>query len=510
MDHRHSASPGGADQKGVGVISTTQRRKALAVVAAVGVAVGGAALAPGVGQASSHREAPAIADDRRLDNTDVYAFVSPDDHAKVTLIATFNPFEEPDGGPNFYRFQAGSNYDINIDNNGDAVADQVYTWVFTDHVRNPGTFLYNTGPVTSLPDKDLNFFQTYDLTVRHRGGHSRLLVDDGQVAPSYVGPASMPNGYQPLRQDAISRIKGKSGFSYAGQADDPFFAELRVFDLLYGADVVEDGSPILTSVNFAEDGNDTLAGYNVQALALELPKNDFALKGNPGRNPVIGIWSDTERPQVQVFSPTNGKGGDRSSGRQVQVSRLGHPLVNEVVIPLKDKDRFNSTTPSMDGQFLPYVQDPEVPKLFDLVYGIPAPKTPRTDLVEVFLTGVCAVPGCPKTVGDANLNSQLLNKDVNPKAFRPGEMLRLNMMVKPSAKPDRLGVLANDLAGFPNGRRLADDVVDIELQVLEGELLGRPNVLGDAVHANDKSFTRDFPFVGIPHSGAVNMRDSDK
>jgi hypothetical protein len=489
---------------------SVQTGKAVTVAAAAAALMGGALLAPGVGSASSHREAPMIADDPRHDNTDVYAFVSPDEPDKVTLIANWFPFEEPDGGPTFYRFQAGSNYDINIDNNGDAVADLVYTWVFTDHLRNPDTFLYNTGAVTTLPDEDLNFFQTYDLSVRRMGGGTELLVDNGLVAPSFVGPASMPEGYEPLRQAAITPLKGGKGLSYAGQADDPFFADLRVFDLLYGAEVVEDGSPILSSVDFVEDNNDTLAGYNVQSIALELPMSALALKGDAKGNPVIGIWSDSERPQVQVLSPTNGVGGTKiAAGPKVQVSRLGNPLVNEVVIPLRDKDRFNSSTPSQDAQFAKYVLDPELPKLFEAIYSIPAPATPRTDLAEVFLTGVCDGPGCPETLPGVDLNSQLLNADVDPKKFRAAEMLRLNMAVPPTAEGNPLGVLAGDLAGFPNGRRLIDDVVDIELQVLEGELIGRPNAIGDSVSENDVPFTDDFPFVGIPHSGAVNLLDDD-
>jgi hypothetical protein len=434
-----------------------------------------------------------IANDPRHDNTDVYAFVSPDESDKVTLIANWLPFQEPNGGPTFYQFQAGSNYDINIDNNGDAIADLVYTWVFTDHLRNPNTFLYNTGPVTTLPDEDLNFFQTYDLSVRRMGGGTEMLVDDGLVAPSYVGPASMPDGYDPLRQAAITSVK-HGGSSYAGQADDPFFADLRVFDLLYGGDL-------------SEVGNDTLAGYNVQSIALELPMSALAMKGDPKRNPVIGIWSDTERQQVQVLSGLNGPGGSRSSGTHVQVSRLGNPLVNEVVIPFKDKDRWNASTPRFDAQFAEYVTDPELPKLIEAIYKIPAPAAPRTDLVEVFLTGVCDGPGCPETLEGIDLNSQLLNADVDPKHFQAAEMLRLNMSIPATAEDEgnRLGVVGGDLAGFPNGRRLIDDVVDIELQVLEGELLGRPNDLGDAVSENDVQFTDDFPFVGIPHNDAVNV-----
>ncbi len=285
--------------------------------------------------------------------------------------------------------------------------------------------------------------------------------------------------------------------TYAGQADDPFFADLRVFDLLYGAKTQNGG--------FVEDGQDTLAGYNVQTIALQVPKRELALNQDVGANPVIGVWSTTARRRTTVHSRTNGQGGAGHVGKLAQVSRLGNPLVNEVVIPFRDKDRFNASTPRRDAQFLRYVQNPEVPRLVEAIYGIPAPATPRTDLVEVFLTGVCAKRGCPPTVDGVNLNSQLLNRDVDPARFAPSEMLRLNMSVPPSRQMNRLGVIGGDVAGFPNGRRLADDVVDIELQVLEGELLGRANDVGDAVSHNDVPFTGSFPYVGIPHSDAVNQ-----
>ncbi len=480
------------------------RTRAVAAVSAAVTGVAGLALmAPGVGTASSHREAPYIAGQPRVDNTDVYAFVSPDKPDMVTLIANWYPFQEPNGGPIFYQFEAGARYDINVDANGDARPDLTYRWVFRNHLRNKNTFLFNTGPVTSLTDPDLNFFQTYDLyRIRHAGSNGygaskRLLVDNGLVAPSFVGPASMPNGYAPLRREATRSAMGNR-MTYAGQADDPFFADLRVFDLLYGAEI-ENG-------RFVESGNDTLAGYNVQTIALQVPKKELALNHKVAANPVIGVWSDTERRRTMVQSRTNGRGGARNKGRFAQVSRLGNPLVNEVVIPFRDKDRFNASTPRRDAQFLRYVQNPEVPRLVEAIYGIPAPATPRTDLVEVFLTGVCAKPGCPPTVNGVNLNSQLLNRGVDPARFRPSEMLRLNMSVPPSRQMNRLGVIGGDLAGFPNGRRLGDDVVDIELQVLEGELLGRANDIGDAVSRNDKPFTRSFPYVGIPHSDAVNQR----
>ena len=191
------------------------------------------------------------------------------------------------------------------------------------------------------------------------------------------------------------------------------------------------------------------------------------------------------------------------------MSRLGNPLINEVVIPVKDKDKFNRSQPANDGaNFLSYVQSPEVPKLIEAIYKVPAPATPREDLAEVFLTGICNLPGCFMAVDalDVNLNSQLMNRD-RAATFVPGEMLRLNMSVPatPASGISRLGVLGNDLNGFPNGRRLADDVVDIELKVLEGALTGaKTDVFTDGVNANDVPFTTTFPYVAQPHQRAVN------
>jgi hypothetical protein len=292
----------------------------------------------------------------------------------------------------------------------------------------------------------------------------------------------MPD-YGRLADEAITPVRG-GGKSFAGQADDPFFLDLRVFDLLYGA-------------NLKETGQDTLAGYNVNTIALQVPKRDLALKGDATRNPVVGIWSTTSRRSTGVLSGA-------SSGSS-QVSRLGMPLVNEVVVPLKAKDHFNSSKPVDDAQFLPSVTKPEVPALIEKIYGIKAPAAPRKDLVQVFLTGVAKSTGPVQ----ADLNSQLLNKDVDPKAFKPSEQLRLNMSIAPSASPNRMGVLAGDLAGFPNGRRLGDDVIDATLQVAEGVLLPGHDKgadgLGDGVNANDHPFRSTFPYVALPNSEAVNQ-----
>jgi hypothetical protein len=447
--------------------------------------------------ASSHREAPLIAGDPKADNTDTYAFVSPDKPNMVTVVANWIPLEEPNGGPNFYPFATDARYTIKFDNNGDGVADTTYAWTFRDHVRNSANqFLYNTGVVRNLTDRTLNFFQTYTLSETDESG-THTLLSDKIVTPSDVGPASMPN-YNRLRQQNIAQGQlPEGGQNYVGQADDPFFLDLRVFDLLYGG-------------NLSETGHDTLSGYNVNTIVLQVPKAEVALKHDPARNPVVGIWSTTDRRSTNVL----GNGSVNASGPFVQVSRLGNPLVNEVVVPLKYKDAFNAITPAQDHTVQPVVDkvlDPIVPKLIQQIYGIPAPKTPRNDLVEIFLTGIAK--SAPTLTGgkapiQADLNSQLLNKDVNPGAFVPSEEMRLNMAVPVTRDPNRLGVLGGDLQGFPNGRRLTDDVVDIELQALEGAAqsghLVQALAAGDKVNGNDVRFGNDFPYIALPHDTAVN------
>ncbi len=452
--------------------------------------------------ASSHREAPLIAGDPRADNTDVYAFVSPDKPDSVTLIANWIPFEEPNGGPNFYPWADDTRYNIKIDNDGDAKPDLTYTWVFTTHTRDPnGQFLSNTGPVTSLTDPDLNVYQTYDLTALNGDtGVSTLLLDDALTAPSIAGAASMPD-YTPLRDQAIVNLPSNGGKSFVGQADDPFFLDLRVFDLLYGG-------------NASELGTDTLAGYNVNSLALQVPKTALAINGNATRNPVIGIWSTTDRRSAQV-ADTPGT----PDNQFVQVSRLGNPLVNEVVIPLSLKDAFNAISPDVDATVqavVDKVEKPILPNLIQAIYGVPAPATPRNDLTEIFLQGIskanAGLSGDPTKVLNVDLNSPDLNADAfaarGNKAARPSEMLRLNMAVPVAARPKSLGVLAGDVQGFPNGRRLADDVLDIAVQAVEGAAqsgsLVRALTVVDSVDRNDKAFGATFPYVALPFVNNVN------
>jgi hypothetical protein len=427
------------------------------VVAALGLGIF-TSLGPVTSFASSHREAPLVSQDPAVDSTDLYAFVSPDKPDTVTLISNWIPFESPSGGPNFFKFEDGVHYDVNIDNNGDAKPDIVYRWTFASHYRNPKTFLYNLGPVNKLTDANLNFFQTYDLDAITSSG-SKSLLKDAIVAPSNVGAASMPD-YKSLRDQAIVDIEG-GGQSFVGQVDDPFFLDLRVFDLLYGT-------------NLKEAGNDSLAGFNVHTMALQVPKAELASGGDATKNPIIGVWTTAER---RTISPTG-----KASGAFVQVSRLGNPLVNEVVVPVGAKDLFNRSKPQDDGQFLAGVTDPELPKLIEAVYKIKAPKTPRDDLVSVFLTGVDGL--------------------TKPANVVPSEELRLNMSIAPTASPNALGVIGGDKAGFPNGRRLDDDVIDIALQVVEGELVGSANDLGDGVAANDVANEAAFPYMALPHSGS--------
>lgn len=437
-------------------LSTLRNRRGPAAVAVAGALLttaGLAGLGPSTATASSHREAPLISGLPQYDNTDTYAFRSPDAPDTVTLIANWIPFEEPAGGPNFYPWATDARYDIHIDNNHDAKADITFRWTFKDKIRNDQTFLSANGPVTSLDDENLNYSQTYKL-VRITKGKKTTMVRGGKVAPSNIGEATMPD-YQALRDEAVIAA-GNGAKSFVGQAEDSFFLDLRVFDLLYGGDL-------------SETGDDTLAGFNVNSVALQVPQDLVAKKGDPEKNPIVGIWSTTSKKNV-------GKG-------YTQVSRLGMPLVNEVVLPLAVKDAFNGSNPTQDVAALDYVTDPELPKLIEAVYGIEAPATPREDLVSVFLTGV---DGLNKPAGK----------------MTPSEQIRLNMSIPVTEDPDRLGVLAGDNQGFPNGRRLGDDVIDIALQVVEGELVGNPNDLGDGVDANDAEFSDTFPYLALPASGS--------
>jgi len=449
-------------------------------------------------EASSHREAPIISTDPLADNTDVYAFVHISDATKLNIVACFNPLEEPAAGPNFNKFGSDVLYEIKIDNVGDGVPHIIYQFEFQDIVNNPNTFLYNTGSVTSNTSTNLNVRQTYTIRRIVNGvqqwQQTGLPVPPCYVGgtshndPLYMGPQSMPN-YASLMSSAVQTVNGTTK-TFCGPTDDPFFVDLgATFDLLK----IRPGAP-----GNANGGKDALAGYNVHSIVIQVPKGDVTRNGNPNpasndSNAIVGVWSTTSRRSTTVIDSTTGI--RTGSGNWVQVSRLGMPLTNEVVIPLLKKDRWNSSKPTGDIQFLSHVTTPELAIYMNAFYPVlvPVPTTGRNDLVAVFLTGVTGLNQRPQD------------------ARTPSEQLRINLGIAPAAVENRLGVIAGDIAGFPNGRRLNDDVVDIALRVVAGVLLdsahanGPNGQLGDGVQQNDVAFQSSFPFLAAPHDGYEDL-----
>jgi hypothetical protein len=461
--------------RGIGLLALCVAVGAAAVAAAFVGAVG-----PSNAGASSHREAPLISDDPAADNTDVYAFVSPDKPDTVTIIANYIPFEDPAGGPNYYKFDPSVLYKLHIDNNGDARDDVAYEFRFRTSITNRQTFLYNTGPVTSPTDPDLNVKQTYTVT---RVANGRTVIgSDLPVPPANIGPRSNPT-YDPF-QGVVDLGGGRKVF--AGPRDDPFFVDLgSIFDLaglrpFNAAHLI----PLAT-----EAGQDGVLDYNTHTIAIQVPKTD--LLRAPAANGTIGIYASASRRKITIL---RGDGSVDTQGPLVQVSRLANPLVNEVIIPIGQKDRWNASEPRSDEDFLNRYRSPELAGLVNLLFPV-LPDTPtgnRDDLVAVLLTGI---PGLNFT-GD-----------------RKADLLRLNTAIAPTAEPNPLGALAGDLQGFPNGRRLADDVTDIELRavacgygpILAGALglcnLSPNNVVGDGVDANENTFLASFPYVAAPNRG---------
>ena len=459
--------------------------------------------APEAAKASSHAEAPLISQDPRADNTDLYAFVSPDRPDTVTLVANYIPLEAPASGPNFYSFDDTVAYDINIDINGDSVEDLTYRFRFTTHTRNPNTFLYDVGPIKSLDDPNWNRPQTYSVTlIKHGPGNattSEVLGENVPTPPDNVGPRSTPN-YGALADAAVTSLPGGIKV-FAGQRDDPFYVDLgSVFDLAG----LRPFNPFHAIPLTAEPGRDALRNYSTHTIAIQVPIDQLTTFSNK----IIGVYASASRQMVRVL---RNDGTSDQNGPFVQVSRLGEPLINEAVIPLGQKDFWNRVDPQDDNQFVQFYRSPEVSRLENALYGappqghvggalMPISETNRDDLVAILLTGVQVSP-------TFNLNF------TGP---RKADLLRLNTSIAPTApagKGDRLGVLAGDLAGFPNGRRLEDDVVDIELRAFaEGygpflhAVLGLPDktpndLLGDGVDTNDKTFLDHFPYVAPPAAG---------
>ncbi len=447
--------------------------------------------------ASSHREAPLISGDPKADATDLFAFRSADATNTVTLIANYLPFEEPAGGPNFYAFDDNVLYEIKIDNNGDAEADIIYQFRFKTTVKNPRTFLSNTGPINSLTDSTFNVRQTYTVS-RVVDKKTTVLATDVPVPPVNIGPKSTPN-YNALQSAAIKTIPlGAKGDMkvFAGQSDDPFFVDLGgIFDLL----------TIRQLPGNSGGGVDGLKGYNVHSIALQIPIASLTINGKipvvaTSSNAIIGVWTTSSRKAMR--SLRRGAEDNNGSEKWVQISRLGAPLVNEVVIPLENKDIWNGSEPNDDAQFANYVADPELGTLLHALYGINVPPqgpfgsaSQRDDLIAIFLTGI---PGLTK-----------------PANVVPAEELRLNMAIAPTSTPNKLGVLGGDVQGYPNGRRLADDVTDISLRAVAGAAypLFHPGFtpdatgvqLGDGVDANDASFRSSFPYLALPWGGFASM-----
>jgi hypothetical protein len=426
--------------------------------------------------ASSHREAPLIAQDPVADSTDVYAFVSPDKPNTVTLIANYIGLEAPQSGPNFPRFGDDVQYVIHVDNVGDGQPHVSYYFEFTTTTRNPNTFLYNTGPIKSLDDSNWNVVQTMKVTRVDANGSS-VLCDACKTPPVNVGAASTPN-YDTLATAAINDL-GSDTRVFAGQRADPFFIDLgAVFDLL--------------QVRPADKAVNSLKGTNVHTIAIQVPitavTNDGMMPASAGAgNAIIGVWTAAYRQSTTVL----GGGTVQHSGDFVQVSRLGMPLTNEIIIPVGQKDHWNQVRPASDSQFKSYHDDPEPARLLKLLYNVAIPPTPRSDITAIFLTGV---PG--------------LNMPANGVM---ADELRLNLAIPPSANPNRLGVVGGDTAGFPNGRRLNDDVVDIAIQAVAGAtypLIDKnftpdplASKLGDGVDAPDKQPLGTFPYVASPYPG---------
>ena len=466
-----------------------------------GAAVG--SLLAGIAIASSHREAPLIAEDPTVDSTDVYAFVSPDQPSTVTLLANYIPFQVPASGPNYHRFSDQALYEIKIDNTGDAVEDIVYQFRFVNERRTGATFLYNTGGMTDPNDSDRNVTQKYTVTRQELTAGavtSEAVLGTFETAFPNIGPRSNggSNGdYEANSAKFIGDLAGAGGKVFVGPRDEGFYLDINaIFDLLNitRTDGLGNGSAV-----------DGTAGLNVSTIGLQIPITRLTADGSAptdalDHDAVIGVWTTASRPKHKVI---RGGSDPRAFGPYVQVSRLGLPLVNEVVVPLAFKDQYNRTSPKDDvANIAGYVVDPELSRLLRDVHGLTVPPTPRLDLVKV----ISFLPGALTSRAD----------------LQPADILRLNVAIPPKAPGDsgysRLGVIGGDTGGFPNGRRVGDDVVDILERVVGGGILaeGTPpeatgetawgdvfpnNALNDGVDENDVPYLTVFPYLGTPKPG---------
>ncbi|MEU4237004.1 DUF4331 domain-containing protein [Actinoplanes sp. NPDC026619] len=461
---------------------------------------------------SSHREAPEISKDPVADSSDLYAFVSPDDPDTVTIIANYVPMQLPASGPNFFEFGDDVLYEIHIDANGDARPDVTYQFRFRTELRNDKTFLYNTGQIKSLDDENWNRRQFFSVTKVDSHGKSTVLHSKLPCPPCNVGKISIPD-YAKLAEDAVAKLKtGEKVF--AGQRADAFFVDLgSIFDLGTLRPFQDKHLVGQSLFNYAGKAVNAVDKLNVHSIALQIPLHMVRRDGkkkvratDPGA--VIGVWTSASRRQVQVRQGDK-KNADVEVGPQVQVSRLGNPLVNEVVIPMAQKDLFNSLEPKEDKRFSAFVEQPELaqllpvlyPGLFDNLAALNKAKTPRADLVAVLLTGIPdgLIDGFQNTTGDTK-----------------ADMLRLNTAIPPVKAPKKFGLLDGDLAGFPNGRRIEDDVVSISIKAVAGVTFAlvdakfKPDAAAGLVEQGlsikDASapLLKKFPFLGTPFDGFNN------
>jgi len=456
---------------------------------------------------SSHREAPEISKDPVADSTDVYAFVSPENPDTVTLIANYIPLQGPAGGPNFYSFGDDVLYEIHVDNNGDGKPDISFQFQFQTKIADPATFLYNTGPILSLDSPNWNNRQFYQVAT-YKNGQYQQIASGLACPPCNIGPLSTPH-YDRLAAEAVHDIPGGIKV-FAGQRAEGFYVDLgAIFDLgdlrpfeqlhaQYGLGAFAKAAP----------GVNATAHLNVHSIAIQVPKS-LLLWGSPhgketDQGSVIGVWTTASRQQVQLWDVQTSE--HVNSGPFYQVSRLGNPLVNEVLIPLGQKDIWNTETPCGDKRFASYVANPELAGLLPALYPgvfpnlakLVAAGTARADLEAILLTGI------PSGIvaGFQNYTGPVL-----------ADMLRLNTAIPPSKKPSELGILGGDLAGFPNGRRVFDDVVSIELRAIAGATvpLVDPSYKPDAAAGlvtdglTDSSvpsgYLDKFPYLGVPYSG---------
>jgi hypothetical protein len=446
---------------------------------------------------SSHREAPSISKDPVADNTDTYAFVTP--NKTITIITNYLPAEAPAGGPNFYEFGDDVTYQINIDNDGDGKANVTYQFRFETTITNQNTFLYNTGPITALDSPNWVRRQKYTVTRITRRG-SRVIASGLACPPCNIGPRSTPNYQAALADKAVYKLDtGERVF--AGQRAEGFFVDLgSVFDL--GTLRPFQSLHLIPTAN--APGVDSLAQANVHTIAIEIPIGRITSRGRVPTDPMdekatVGVWGAAYRQKGGIREP-----GHKPSfvGPWMQVSRLGNPLFNEVIVPMAKKDKWNAQGPDRDKDFAKFVKQPELAKLLPVLYpgvfpNLKALTKDRADLAAILLTGIPAglIPGFQNFTGDTQ-----------------ADMLRLNMAIPPTANPNRLGLIGGDLAGFPNGRRVGDDVVTIELRAVAGATypLVDPTFTPDAATSQIedgtfktpvRNFLNKFPYLGVPYSG---------